>query len=201
MWLTTFLNVLGLASPAFIAVVTLVYPALHRKWDQDSRGVTSEYSLLSDIFHDLPSCKIWVPEVASNRYHNYICWRCMSIHVNIKNYDGLPIDSILVPMWSTVNGGLPLLALPFFSVVYVDTDVSSNMLNMLCTESLNTELGLWLDWVRLVDHLHNAFMKRVTKSWKLWYGGRVECQIFWSCITIWLHYLLRWIAGIAELYI
>ncbi len=28
----------------------------------------------------------------------------------------------LAPMWSTVNGGLPLLALPFFRVVYVDTD-------------------------------------------------------------------------------
>ncbi len=28
----------------------------------------------------------------------------------------------LVPMWSTVNSGLPLLALPFFRVVYVDTD-------------------------------------------------------------------------------
>ena len=26
------------------------------------------------------------------------------------------------PMWSTVNGGLPLLVLPFFRVVYVDTD-------------------------------------------------------------------------------
>ncbi len=29
-----------------------------------------------------------------------------------------------VPMWTTVNGGLPLLALPFFRVVYVDTDVN-----------------------------------------------------------------------------
>ena len=28
----------------------------------------------------------------------------------------------LVPMWSTVNSGLPLLALPFFRVVKVDTD-------------------------------------------------------------------------------
>ena len=28
----------------------------------------------------------------------------------------------LVPMWSIINGGLPLLALPFFRVVYVDTD-------------------------------------------------------------------------------
>ena len=28
----------------------------------------------------------------------------------------------LAPMWSTVNGGLPPLALPFFRVVYVDTD-------------------------------------------------------------------------------
>ncbi len=28
----------------------------------------------------------------------------------------------LAPMLSTVNGGLPLLALPFFRVVYVDTD-------------------------------------------------------------------------------
>ncbi len=31
----------------------------------------------------------------------------------------------LVPMWSTVNGGLPLLALPFFTGVNVDTDVDS----------------------------------------------------------------------------
>ncbi len=30
----------------------------------------------------------------------------------------------LIPMWSTVNGGLPLPALPFFRVVYMDTDVS-----------------------------------------------------------------------------
>ena len=31
----------------------------------------------------------------------------------------------LVPMWSTVTGGLPLSALPFFRVVYVDTDAAT----------------------------------------------------------------------------
>ncbi len=35
----------------------------------------------------------------------------------------IPISTLyLAPMWSTVNGGLPLPALPFFRVVYMDTD-------------------------------------------------------------------------------
>ena len=31
-------------------------------------------------------------------------------------------EAVPVPMWSTDNGCLPLLEVPFFKVVYVDTD-------------------------------------------------------------------------------
>ncbi len=39
--------------------------------------------------------------------------------------EAVPAFMYLVSMWSTVNGGLPLLALPFFRVVYADTDAFS----------------------------------------------------------------------------
>ena len=44
----------------------------------------------------------------------------------------------LVPLWSTVNGGLPLPALPFFGVVYMDTDACRPRLATLnCSRALS----------------------------------------------------------------
>ena len=52
----------------------------------------------------------------------YSAWTSLapstSIHAKMVSLS----NRYLVPMWSTVNGGLPLLALPFFRVVYADTD-------------------------------------------------------------------------------
>ena len=40
----------------------------------------------------------------------------------------LPLFITCIPMWGTVNGGLPLLAGQFFEVVYVDTDAKKSSL-------------------------------------------------------------------------
>ncbi len=66
-----------------------------------------------DICRDLWQRKIWVRDVASNCYHNYICRGCMMVFL---------LTLYLGPRWSTFNGGLPLLALPSFRVVFIDKD-------------------------------------------------------------------------------